>query len=334
MSLLVVLLISLCCVSLTLRLNSFSKIRASMTTEINLPPRSSWSEYLVEFRGLAPSMRLDEFKDAAEREGITEVVEGSTKTLEIMDERTQVPITLCMRLPDDDCCRRIAESCATVRRIVNIWGHGRTHEQLCEQLVANQSQFQQYVNAGLSWRVQFGRFGREGRVGIRPEAKAGLLAKLIPSLGSMQGKVNITNPELDLVFLDDCSDYEQCLRAAVAQRKAVRQQVQETPSTHTQDGSKSRNSDFADASAVTTLEYTPLQYMFGRVVTEGPGIVNTFALNTRPFVGTTSMNAVCAHLSASAAQIKPGQRVLDPFCGTGSLLVAAAYLGKSSVLSI
>jgi tRNA (guanine10-N2)-methyltransferase len=84
-----------------------------------------------------------------------------------------------------------------------------------------------------------------------------------------------------------------------------------------------------DAHAAEELVYQPLRYFFGRVVAEGPGIVNDFALSTRPFVGTTAMNALCAHLSANAAQVLPGQCVLDPFCGTGSLLVAAAYLGGS-----
>lgn len=40
------------------------------------------------------------------------------------------------------------------------------------------------------------------------------------------------------------------------------------------------------------------------------------------------MNALCAHIAANAAKVQQDQRVLDPFCGTGSLLLAAAYLGE------
>ena len=43
------------------------------------------------------------------------------------------------------------------------------------------------------------------------------------------------------------------------------------------------------------------------------------------------MNALSAHLCANAAHIEAGQMVLDPFCGTGSLLIAAAYLGAEVV---
>ena len=43
------------------------------------------------------------------------------------------------------------------------------------------------------------------------------------------------------------------------------------------------------------------------------------------------MNALSAHLCANAARIEEGQTVLDPFCGTGSLLIAAAHLGAAVV---
>ena len=43
------------------------------------------------------------------------------------------------------------------------------------------------------------------------------------------------------------------------------------------------------------------------------------------------MNALSAHLCANAAHIEAGQMVLDPFCGTGSLLIAAAHLGAEVV---
>lgn len=43
------------------------------------------------------------------------------------------------------------------------------------------------------------------------------------------------------------------------------------------------------------------------------------------------MNALSAHLCANAAHIEVGQTVLDPFCGTGSLLISAAHLGAEVV---
>lgn len=67
--------------------------------------------------------------------------------------------------------------------------------------------------------------------------------------------------------------------------------------------------------------------LFTVCIAVGPSIVGIFDLKSRPFIGTTSMNALFAHIAANAANVQVGQRVLDPFCGTGSLLLAAAYLG-------
>jgi len=39
------------------------------------------------------------------------------------------------------------------------------------------------------------------------------------------------------------------------------------------------------------------------------------------------MDAVSSHLAANAAYINEGDFVLDPFCGTGSLLISSAALG-------
>eukprot|EP01037_Dinobryon_pediforme_P037789 gene37789-45456_t len=71
--------------------------------------------------------------------------------------------------------------------------------------------------------------------------------------------------------------------------------------------------------------------MLGRIIAEGPSIQVQFDLKKRPFLGTTTMNAVAAHLTAVAALIEPEDLVLDPFCGTCGLLVAAAHLGAEVV---
>ena len=68
---------------------------------------------------------------------------------------------------------------------------------------------------------------------------------------------------------------------------------------------------------------------FGRLIAEGCGskIVSQFDLKKRSYVGTTSMDAELSLLSANQALVKPGFLVYDPFVGTGSFLVAAAYFG-------
>lgn len=55
--------------------------------------------------------------------------------------------------------------------------------------------------------------------------------------------------------------------------------------------------------------------------------INEISLKTRKFIGNTSMDATLSLLMANQAQVKSGDLVLDPFVGTGSLLVAAAKFG-------
>ncbi len=52
-----------------------------------------------------------------------------------------------------------------------------------------------------------------------------------------------------------------------------------------------------------------------------------YSLTTRRYIGPTSMAVELAMLTANQALVKPGHLVLDPFVGTGSLLVSAAHYG-------
>ncbi|XP_034250406.1 tRNA (guanine(10)-N2)-methyltransferase homolog isoform X2 [Thrips palmi] len=72
----------------------------------------------------------------------------------------------------------------------------------------------------------------------------------------------------------------------------------------------------------------PYQYYFGRWITDGQRhLMKKFSLKTRKFIGNTSMDAQISVLMANQGKVKPGDLVLDPFVGTGSLLVPAAHFG-------
>lgn len=57
--------------------------------------------------------------------------------------------------------------------------------------------------------------------------------------------------------------------------------------------------------------------------------VDKYDLKKRKFVGTTSFEAELALVTTNLAQIKKGDIVFDPFSGTGSFPLAAAYHGAS-----
>lgn len=55
--------------------------------------------------------------------------------------------------------------------------------------------------------------------------------------------------------------------------------------------------------------------------------VNRFDLKQRPFIGTTSMGSDWSLLMCRQGLVRPGTLVVDPFVGTGSVLVTASALG-------
>ncbi|KAK4530562.1 hypothetical protein CCYA_CCYA04G1419 [Cyanidiococcus yangmingshanensis] len=59
--------------------------------------------------------------------------------------------------------------------------------------------------------------------------------------------------------------------------------------------------------------------------------IYVYRLKIRPFIGTTSMDAELSFVMANVARVGPGQVVLDPYVGTGSILVACAVAGASQL---
>eukprot|EP01006_Ploeotia_vitrea_P041775 TRINITY_DN66572_c0_g4_i1.p1 TRINITY_DN66572_c0_g4~~TRINITY_DN66572_c0_g4_i1.p1 ORF type:complete len:527 (+),score=61.52 TRINITY_DN66572_c0_g4_i1:40-1620(+) len=75
----------------------------------------------------------------------------------------------------------------------------------------------------------------------------------------------------------------------------------------------------------------PLQHVyFGREIHQTVAMRKAFlslALPQRKYLGTTSMPADISFLMANMAQVNKGDLVIDPFCGTASILTGCAYLG-------
>jgi tRNA G10 N-methylase Trm11 len=83
-----------------------------------------------------------------------------------------------------------------------------------------------------------------------------------------------------------------------------------------------------------TLPYrAPTRLYFCRQVAccDRTATVTRYNLNERPYIGPTSMDPEMAAVMANAARTKQGQLALDPFCGTGSILVALAAAGARVV---
>ena len=76
------------------------------------------------------------------------------------------------------------------------------------------------------------------------------------------------------------------------------------------------------------LSPEPLDLFFGRLVGEGQrDLIQKLSIKKRKFIGNTTMDPQLALLMANMACVEDGDLVIDPFVGTGSLLIAAAQFG-------
>ncbi|OLP81520.1 tRNA (guanine(10)-N2)-methyltransferase, partial [Symbiodinium microadriaticum] len=76
----------------------------------------------------------------------------------------------------------------------------------------------------------------------------------------------------------------------------------------------------------------PVRYWLVEEVGQKPqGWLKDFVLNKRPYVSTSTLKPDLAFLMAHLARAREGASVIDPVCGSGSLLLAAAALGARTV---
>ncbi|KAH0788219.1 tRNA (guanine(10)-N2)-methyltransferase [Histomonas meleagridis] len=76
-------------------------------------------------------------------------------------------------------------------------------------------------------------------------------------------------------------------------------------------------------------ELNPIRLYLSLFISDGNSkFPDKFTLKTRKFINKTSMESAVALYSASQGLCGPGTFAFDPFCGSGSLLVACASLGS------
>lgn len=89
--------------------------------------------------------------------------------------------------------------------------------------------------------------------------------------------------------------------------------------------------DFAHHGNSQPLKH-PLHIYFTRLIAEcDRHLIRDFSLKGRKYVGSTSLDSELAFLMANQAKVMPGSLIFDPFCGTGSALLAASQFGAISM---
>ena len=78
----------------------------------------------------------------------------------------------------------------------------------------------------------------------------------------------------------------------------------------------------------------PLAVYFGRQLgtsAKNSAAVDRYSLQKRKYLGTTSMRPDLSFLAANQAKARKGSLVMDPFVGTGSLMIGCAHFGALAV---
>uniref|UniRef100_A0A1I8GFF7 tRNA (guanine(10)-N(2))-methyltransferase TRMT11 n=1 Tax=Macrostomum lignano TaxID=282301 RepID=A0A1I8GFF7_9PLAT len=84
-----------------------------------------------------------------------------------------------------------------------------------------------------------------------------------------------------------------------------------------------------DLTAGAVTDKTPVRVYLAPKLCSGQSraALHNLSLSRRIFIGNTSMNVQLAFIMCNLARVSPGQLVVDPFVGSGSILVSAGYLG-------
>ena len=84
--------------------------------------------------------------------------------------------------------------------------------------------------------------------------------------------------------------------------------------------------DYGDAPNLAPAK--PNRIYIGSLIAEGQRkLLTHYSLDKRYYIGNTSMDPEICFLMGNLAKVKPGDLVIDPFVGTGSVLISCAHLG-------
>jgi tRNA G10 N-methylase Trm11 len=331
------------------RLQVTAQITSSQTS--NFDDIKKWKDYYVEFRGIQPYYRIEELKCALNYYLMTELCQEPLSSLAyetvIPDFHfPSFPFTILTKFPSDKIASLIAKRSCTTRIIFDCWAKGNNIQELKTELSnsyeekiktlfnAVHDQAESTQKKDLTWNVQFRHPGRIK--GYDNQEKNNILSQFGNMLDLIEEdygvKVKLHNATYEFVYYENWSHFHRLI-----------------------DEGKTKESIFPSFSA------------FGRILGKGPEISTMYDTKKRPFAGATTMNPFISHIGANFALSSPlvalppsssssssspldtrlsidsivpnctpsstAPLVLDPFCGSGSLLIPAAYLGSDVVAS-
>ncbi len=190
----------------------------------------------------------------------------------------------------------IGASCISVKAVFDVLGEG-THLQECIQQVGTISETDLLSLIQDPWAMRIKHMGKMKR--LHPKERTQRIEMFRHVLEVLNHKtVSLENPITELWLLEDCRSLE------VLDPGTERQKTQ----------------------------YCWLLIMIKPLVTcSASRLAEQSDVKKRSFIHTTTMSADRAILMSNLGKVSRGSSVLDPFCGSGGLLLSSALLGSKTV---
>ncbi|RMZ87757.1 hypothetical protein DV736_g5014, partial [Chaetothyriales sp. CBS 134916] len=195
------------------------------------------------------------------------------------------------------------------KAIYELWGSGSDYESLHTDVRARS----QHLWSRYQHDVRF-KFSIDSYFGKRSAGEQREIINQFAYFG-FQGKVDMKRPDQEWCLMEEWESPLHLSSNGLAENRNIDRDNQ--PSCEV-DGRLPAN----------TTSKQPRRIILGRKITSSRRyLVEKHDLKKRPYISTTSMDAELALITATLALASPGKLFLDPFCGTGGFMVAAAELG-------
>ncbi|OQR83483.1 tRNA guanosine-2'-O-methyltransferase [Achlya hypogyna] len=192
-----------------------------------------------------------------------------------------------IKLPSEAHAKFLSQRGILVKGVYEIWGHGKTYDEVVKSVATFEDRHAIVNDASLTWKINVDAFGLKLSMDQQVERRE-RFREVLPFAGAVQ----LSNPNNTFLVLEDIG---------------------------------------VDEELHTPHRIFFLRTLAGAERNRGRGgardLVDMQTLKRRAYIGPTSMDAEMALLMCNMALVMPGDLVIDPFVGTGSVLVPCTTFG-------
>ena len=208
----------------------------------SIPVKLQKTRYLVEFRDIFPQFRFKEllqiYQDTLnvnfKRTNILKdhssymsnefldiqnvISDCKLINTNISNQYHEKSVCIYMNFPNEDFAVQVAKKSGLIRSIVEVYGDGHDPITTCQNAIEFNRSNPNKINTKFlfnplfspsqnSWRINFRRYGRQGKSGLDYEGKRQRLEIFRPFLMNLYGDVDLIKPVHELIYLEDWHDW-------------------------------------------------------------------------------------------------------------------------------